>query len=97
MGNSDSVDQHWAQALTRRETEVVLLVATGMSNQEIAQRLRLNVGTIKLHVHHILRKAGARSRTELVAQMIRRSSAARSRDARKKIAYLRWLRLVRAR
>jgi hypothetical protein len=54
-------------------------MSTGMSNQEIAQRLRLSVGTIKLHVHHILRKTGASSRTELVVQMIRRSSAAQPR------------------
>jgi DNA-binding NarL/FixJ family response regulator len=38
-----------------------------MSNKEIAQRLGLSVGTVKLYVHNILDKAGARSRYDFVA------------------------------
>jgi DNA-binding NarL/FixJ family response regulator len=38
-----------------------------MSNKEIAQQLGLSVGTVKLYVHNILDKAGARSRYDFVA------------------------------
>jgi DNA-binding NarL/FixJ family response regulator len=63
--------QQWPPSgLTPREREVVLLVGTGMSNKEIAQRLGLSVGTVKLHVHSIFLKTGARSRIELVMQAV---------------------------
>jgi DNA-binding NarL/FixJ family response regulator len=67
--------RQWPQELTRRESEVVLLVGTGMSNREIAQQLGLSVGTVKLHVHHIFRKTGAKRRSNLVVQMAARGSA----------------------
>lgn len=64
--NSIVLGQQWPQRLTRRESEVALLVGTGLSNREIAQRLGLSVGTVKLHVHHIFQKTGARRRSNLV-------------------------------
>jgi DNA-binding NarL/FixJ family response regulator len=73
--NSVALGQQWPQELTRRESEVVLLVGIGMSNREIAQRLGLSVGTVKLHVHHIFRKTGARRRSNLVVQLATRGSA----------------------
>jgi two-component system nitrate/nitrite response regulator NarP len=78
MTNTDSValDRRWPRGLTPRENEVVLLVGTGISNKEIAQQLGLTVGTVKIHMHSIFRKTGARRRTELVVQMATRSSAA---------------------
>jgi len=67
--------QPWPQTLTRRESEIVLLVGTGMSNSEIAQQLGLSVGTVKLHIHHIFRKTGARRRSNLIVQVATRGSA----------------------
>jgi DNA-binding NarL/FixJ family response regulator len=48
-----------------REAQIATLVSKGFSNREIAERLQLSVGTIKLHVHHILLKAGAQSRSQI--------------------------------
>lgn len=64
----------WPRGFTRREREVALLVGAGMSNKEIARRLGLSVGTVKLHVHNILDKAGARSRYDFVAHEARRNT-----------------------
>jgi NarL family two-component system response regulator LiaR len=49
--------------LTKREREVLALVAQGLSNQEIADRLVLSVGTVRLHVSNILAKLDAPNRT----------------------------------
>ena len=50
--------------LTPREREVLRLLGTGQSNLEIARALHLSVGTVRLHVKHILAKLGVRRRTE---------------------------------
>jgi DNA-binding NarL/FixJ family response regulator len=52
--------------LTRREIEILRLVATGLSNHEIADRLLLSNETVKTHVTHILRKLGLRDRAQAV-------------------------------
>ena len=52
--------------LTRRELEVLELVSQGMTNHEIAERLYISLSTAKVHVHHILKKTGARTRLEAV-------------------------------
>lgn len=49
--------------LTPREREVLALLAAGMSNNEIAERLVLSVGTVRLHVSNVLAKLGAPNRT----------------------------------
>jgi len=53
-----------ARHLTRRQAEVVGLLREGLTNAQIAQRLGLSEGTVKLHVSALLRRLGARNRTE---------------------------------
>jgi DNA-binding NarL/FixJ family response regulator len=53
------------RALTRREQEIINLVATGMKNREIAAALSIATGTVKIHMMHIFEKTGIRDRFEL--------------------------------
>ena len=57
--------------LTARESEILELVAEGLRNAEIAERLVLSVRTVDHHVSAILRKLGARTRGEAVAEATR--------------------------
>jgi LuxR family transcriptional regulator, regulator of acetate metabolism len=57
-----------ARALTRRELEVLALMAVGISNGGIARRLVISEYTVKSHVKHILRKLGADNRAEAVSR-----------------------------
>lgn len=53
-------------ALTAREIEVLNLVAAGLSNEDIARRLHIEVTTVKSHVSRLLGKIGGRNRVDLV-------------------------------
>jgi dTDP-4-amino-4,6-dideoxygalactose transaminase/DNA-binding CsgD family transcriptional regulator len=57
--------------LSAREMEIVALMAQGLFNHEIASRLFLAGETVKTHIHHVLGKLGARSRTHAVAIALR--------------------------
>lgn len=55
-----------AGTLTPREREIVRLVASGMRNRAVAERLGIGEGTVKLHLHNIYSKLGVDGRVELV-------------------------------
>jgi len=59
IGRSGTCDQ-----LTHREREVGELIAHGLTNREIAEKLFVSIATVKVHVRHILEKLGVRTRTE---------------------------------
>jgi DNA-binding NarL/FixJ family response regulator len=53
------------RVLTPREVEVVKMVATGLRNKQIAERLSITEGTVKIHLHSIYQKVGVSGRVEL--------------------------------
>ena len=59
------------EPLTAREMEVLQLLAQGLANKAIAERLRISDHTAKFHVNAILGKLGAQSRTEAIVQAAR--------------------------
>jgi DNA-binding NarL/FixJ family response regulator len=58
-----------AQALTRRETEIVRLVSQGLANKVIARELGVREGTVKIHLHSVFRKLRISSRADLILSM----------------------------
>lgn len=59
--------------LSERERDVARLLATGVSNKEIARALGIEVVTVKRHVGNILRKLGAANRTQAAMALAHRS------------------------
>jgi RNA polymerase sigma factor (sigma-70 family) len=57
--------------LTPRETQVLRLVAMGLSNQEIADSLEISIETVKEHVQNLLRKLSVGDRTQAAVWAIR--------------------------
>ncbi len=56
------------EPLSDRELEIVRLMASGMTNQQIADRLHVVVGTVKVHNHHIFGKLGVSNRVQALAR-----------------------------
>ncbi|MEE1942373.1 response regulator transcription factor [Streptomyces sp. TRM 70361] len=71
--------EEWHPELSARETEVVRLVATGLTNAEIAAELSISVGTVKTHLGNVQTKLSARNRVEIAAWAWRSGLAARRR------------------
>ena len=59
------------EELSPREAEVLSLMAEGLSNKAIAERLEISEHTVKFHVHTVLGKLGTQSRTEAVVRAAR--------------------------
>ncbi len=56
------------ERLSERELEVLKFIASGLSNDEIAERLFIGVSTVKTHINHMYGKLGVKSRTQAIAR-----------------------------
>jgi LuxR family maltose regulon positive regulatory protein len=68
VGRSPESDRPMLDPLTSREREVLVLIAEGLSNREIAARLFIATSTVKGYVHSLLRKLEADSRTKAISR-----------------------------
>ena len=71
-GDDDSEDDLRIEALTPREVQVLELLAEGLPNKAIADRLKISDQTVKFHVSSISAKLGAANRTDAVRRAVRR-------------------------
>jgi serine/threonine-protein kinase PknK len=71
-------DHARAGLLSSRELEVADLIAQGLTNREIAQRLTISMRTVESHVDHIKRKLGFGRRVRIVAWALDRADADRA-------------------
>lgn len=65
-------------SLTPREQEILRLIAEGLSNKMIARKLDISEGTVKVHVKHLLKKLGLRSRVEVAVWAVQEGLASRA-------------------
>ncbi|MDZ4837332.1 MAG: response regulator transcription factor [Candidatus Melainabacteria bacterium] len=68
---SDRVEMPGLKLLSRREKQILRLLIDGMSNQQMADTLELEVQTIKVHVRNTLKKLNVHGRTDAVAKVLR--------------------------
>ena len=71
LARRQEVERTIAARLTSRELEVLRLLASEYENDEIARRLELTTGTVKLHVHHVYGKLGVSGRQDLLQYLKR--------------------------
>jgi len=72
VNTSRTAPEEWIEPLTKREKEVLQMLAAGLGNKEIAAKLNISDHTAKFHVGSILGKLGVSTRAEAVAMGIRR-------------------------
>ncbi|GGP51996.1 DNA-binding response regulator [Shewanella algicola] len=63
-------DNTWIENLTPRELQILQELAEGKSNRMISEDLHISEGTVKVHVKNLLRKANAKSRTEMAVRYL---------------------------
>jgi LuxR family maltose regulon positive regulatory protein len=56
------------ETLSRREFDVLRLIAEGYANREIAQHLTISINTVKMHIRHIYSKLGVRNRVQAITR-----------------------------
>ena len=61
-----------ADGLTARESQILVLIAEGLTNKEIAQKANISAGTVRVHLEHIFKKLHVRCRTEAAARYFRK-------------------------
>jgi len=65
-----AVGERFERVLSAREREVLLLVAEGLLNKQVAHRLNLSEGTVRIHMHNIYQKTGIGSRAAVTAMAL---------------------------
>jgi len=70
----DGDQRHDLADLTRREVEIAMLVGEGLRNREIAARLGVSEGTVKIHLNRVFTKLDIESRAQLLLLMSRRTA-----------------------
>jgi DNA-binding NarL/FixJ family response regulator len=65
VNGTQNVDLKYAVRMTKREKQVIELIADGMTNKEIGQKLHLSPYTVKSHVHNILEKMALHTRVQI--------------------------------
>ncbi|MEO7649639.1 MAG: response regulator transcription factor [Bryobacteraceae bacterium] len=71
LGEAERSPRHSRSKLTPREQQVVELVEHGLKNKDIAQRMGIQAGTVKIHLKHIFEKTGIRGRYGLALSGLR--------------------------
>lgn len=71
--STDSIESKSADSLTRREQEILTLIAASKTNQEIAEALYISPGTVRVHVHAILHKLGVSDRKQAIVIAMRKN------------------------
>ncbi|MCL1074272.1 response regulator [Shewanella dokdonensis] len=69
---NSSNEEDWIEALTPRELQLLQHLAEGLSNRMLSEVLHISEGTVKVHVKNLLRKANAKSRTEIAVRYLNR-------------------------